>query len=193
VGENTTTLSPQDGVFVVYDKDVIKTDIFDSGFKIVTTNVALQNLNLYNGVPYAGNGWRSYFSNEAGKYKGMNELYALDNMLYVNVFNKDGVGTNGECGAGVKGDSYLFQYCLPYGNCSFYTAETTEVNQVKIGVGILGTGLGDAYNNAKNQLSLVVTREDELDCTKPENVNKPQCQLFDNSVRLKQLRWYETR
>lgn len=188
---NVTT-SPKDGIFVVYDKDVVKTNLYKAGFVVNTKNLTLQDLVLNKGVPLTGSGWRSYFSGVAGEYKGMNELYALDNMLYVNVFHKDGAGTSGECGAGVRGDSYLFQYCLPFGRCDFYSDSTAEVNKVKIGVGILGTGFGNAYNNAKNQLSLVVNRDKKLDCTKVENKNLPECQLFDNGVRLKQLRWYET-
>ena len=178
--------------FVAFDKDVTNANLFKDNFKINSENLALKDLVLNTGVSYRENGWRSYFSNKAGSFKGMNDLYTLDNMLYVNVFHKDGDGTSGQCGAGVRGDSYLFQYCLPYGKCSFYGPDTKEVNKVKIGVGILGTGLGNGYNNVKNQLGLIVNRDETLDCTKKENKDLPECQLFDNSARLKQLRWYET-
>ena len=187
-----TENSPKDGVFVAFDKDVTNANLFKDNFKINSENLALKDLVLNTGVSYRENGWRSYFSNKAGSFKGMNDLYTLDNMLYVNVFHKDGDGTSGQCGAGVRGDSYLFQYCLPYGKCSFYGPDTKEVNKVKIGVGILGTGLGNGYNNVKNQLGLIVNRDETLDCTKKENKDLPECQLFDNSARLKQLRWYET-
>ncbi|MTD12088.1 pilus assembly protein PilY [Acinetobacter sp. YIM 103518] len=194
----SNTVSARDGVFAVFDNDVIRKDLYKANISLHTSDVGLLPLDFKIGVrpldkdnKFNG-GWIGYYGASAGEYKGMNDLYALDNILYVNVYHRDGVGVGGTCGAGVKGDSYLFQYCLPYGTCGFYDSNTKEVNRVKIGVGILGTGLGDAYNNAKNQLGLVVNRDETLDCTKVENKNLPECQLFDNSVRLKQLRWYET-
>ncbi|MGE8594336.1 MAG: PilC/PilY family type IV pilus protein [Acinetobacter faecalis] len=194
----SNTVSARDGVFAVFDNDVTRKDLYKANISLYTSDVGLLPLDFKIGVrpldkdnKFNG-GWIGYYGTSAGEYKGMNDLYALDNILYVNVYHRDGVGVGGTCGAGVKGDSYLFQYCLPYGTCGFYDPNTKEVNRVKIGVGILGTGLGDAYNNAKNQLGLVVNRDETLDCTKDENKNLPECQLFDNSVRLKQLRWYET-
>ena len=198
-GKNNTT-SAKDGVFTVFDNDVVRKDIYKSGISLYTSDVQLSTLDLRVGVPHVNTttntfngGWISYYGTLSGEYKGMNDLFALDGILYVNVYHRDGAGVGGTCGAGVAGDSYLFQYCLPSGRCDFYGNAVTQPNKVKIGVGILGTGLGDAYNNAKNQLGLVVNRDETLDCNKIENKNLPECQLFDNSVRLKQLRWYETR
>jgi type IV pilus assembly protein PilY1 len=130
---------------------------------------------------------------EVGSYKGMGDIYAVDSMLYVSVYHKGSHGTNGQCGAGIRGASYLFQYCLPFGKCAFDTTSPGKVNQVKIGVGILGTGMGQSFNNQADQISLVISKDNENDCDRPENKHAPQCQSFDNSVRLKQLRWYETR
>lgn len=190
-----SNVSATDGVFVVYDKDVAKTDLY--GTPTLTTPTALTSLNsnMSTGVAIAGNsGWKYTYSNTAGAYKGMNELYALDGMLYVNVFHRDGTGIGGACGAGVKGDSYVYQFCLPTGKCpeNFYASGQTAPNSVKIGAGILGAGLGTGYNNVSNNSSLVVNRNG-TDCTDAINKNKPECQLFDTSAKLKQLRWYESR
>ncbi|MDU6055944.1 MAG: pilus assembly protein PilC, partial [Acinetobacter junii] len=116
-----STVSAADGVFVVYDKDVAKTDLYASP-TLTTQNISFSSLNtnISTGVPVTGNnGWKYIYSNIAGVYKGMNELYALDGMLYVNVFHRDGTGIGGSCGAGVKGDSYVYQFCLPTGKCPF--------------------------------------------------------------------------
>jgi len=107
------------------------------------------------------------------------------------VYHRDGVGIGGNCGAGVKGDSYLYQFCLPTGRCSFYIAATAVPNRVKLGGGILGAGVGQGYLNQDGTLGLVVDRDIDK-CKLPENKNKPECQLFDNSSKLKQMRWYET-
>lgn len=197
-----STVSANDAVFVVYDNDVARQDLYKSGITLNTQNKVLTELNFDSGVARRGQnnifngGWKAYFdSAKAGRYKGMNDLYALDGMLYVNVYDRDGTGIGGNCGAGVAGDSYLYQYCLPTGKCSFYSGTGNKPGRVKLGAGILGTGLGQGYGNKENTVSLVVNRDQPsaLDCSLPANKNLPQCQLFDTQVKLKQMRWYESR
>lgn len=183
--------SSTDGVFVVYDKDVARSDLYTTS-SIATQNITLVSLNtnIASGVPLTNNGWKYIYSNSAGVYKGMNELYALDGMLYVNVYYRDGVGIGGACGAGVKGDSYVYQFCLPTGKCSFETTTAGTPNRVKVGAGILGAGLGKGFSNT-NKTGLVVPRSTALNCTNTPNL--PECQEFTTTAKLKQLRWYETR
>lgn len=197
-----STVSANDAVFVVYDNDVARQDLYKSGITLNTEDESLTELNFDNGVARRGQnnifngGWKAYFdSAKAGRYKGMNDLYALDGMLYVNVYDRDGTGIGGNCGAGVAGDSYLYQYCLPTGKCSFYSGTGNKPGRVKLGAGILGTGLGQGFKNDANTVSLVVNRDEPsaLDCSLPANKNLPQCQLFDTQVKLKQMRWYESR
>lgn len=190
--------SAQDGVFVVFDNDVARSNLLGS-ISLNTEKESLKLLTLKSGVPRrdaAGkfNGGWKYLYSGTGRYKGMNDLYALDNMLYVNVYDRDGDGVSGKCGSGVAGDSYLYQFCLPSGKCDFYSDGTTLPNRVKLGAGILGTGFGQGFKNNANTVGLVVNRDDPkaIDCSLPANKNLPQCQLFDNKVSLKQLRWYES-
>ena len=191
-----STTSATDGVFVVFDKDVAKTNLYATSPAptLTTKNVSLASLNTNIGTGIAvatNNGWKYTYNNTAGVYKGMNELYALDGMLYVNVFHRDGTGIGGSCGAGVKGDSYVYQFCLPTGKCSFATTTRDTPNRVKLGAGILGAGLGQGFNNANNT-GLIVNRP-TTDCTTAANKNKPECQEFATTAKLRQLRWYETR
>lgn len=191
-----SSVSALDGVYVVYDKDVAKTNLYASSPAptLVTQNVTLASLNtnIATGVTLLdNNGWKYTYSNTAGAYKGMNELYALDNMLYVNVYHRDGVGIGGTCGAGVKGDSYIYQFCLPTGKCPFNTKLTGVPNNVKIGAGILGTGLGQGFDNNPDNTGLIIKRPDNFNCTATPNL--PECQKFSTAAKLRQLRWYETR
>lgn len=195
------TQSARDGVFVVFDNDVTRRDIY-SNINLNTRNVSLASLVLKTGVPRRNangglnSGWKYQYSLINSRYKGMNEIYALDGMLYVNVYDRDGAGLQGACGSGVAGDSYLYQFCLPSGKCDFYNNTVTEPNRVKLGAGILGAGLGKGYGTANdNTVGLVVNRDqpNALDCQLDTNKNLPECQLFDNSVGLQQLRWYESR
>lgn len=192
-----SVVSASDGVFVVYDKDVAKTNLYATSPAptLTTNNVSLASLNTNIGTGIAvatNNGWKYTYNNTAGVYKGMNELYALDGMLYVNVFHRDGIGIGGSCGAGVKGDSYIYQFCLPTGKCNFDTTTSGAPNRVKVGAGILGSGLGQGFSNAKNT-GLIVKRPDSLDCTTVANKHTPECQEFTTKPKLRQLRWYETR
>lgn len=190
--------SAVDGVFVAYDKDVARTDLYTTlpatgATALQTQSVSLATLDTTTGVAITGNGgWKYTYSSTAGAYKGMNELYALDGMLYVNVFDRDGTGIGGSCGAGVKGDSYIYQFCLPTGKCNFDTTTSGAPNRVKVGAGILGSGLGQGFSNAKNT-GLIVKRPDSLDCTTVANKHTPECQEFTTKPKLRQLRWYETR
>lgn len=194
-----STVSAVDGVFVVYDKDVAKSDLYTltdsaTSTQLTTKNVSLASLNsnISTGVAITGNnGWKYIYSSTAGVYKGMNELYAVDGMLYVNVYHRDGTGIGGKCGAGVKGDSYIYQFCLPTGKCSFSTTVSSTPNRVKIGGGILGGGIGQDLGGLNSKL--VVPLSTSLDCKTPANKNNPECQQFNTAAKLQQLRWYETR
>ena len=207
--DNNVNDSALDGIFVIFDHDLGRTDLYKSDFTSIAT-AALATLNPKDGVARFvitksatgkdvvtyNRGWKHHFSNTAtpvaGQYKGTNELYALDNMLYVNVYDRDGTGIGGNCGAGVKGDSYLFQYCLPSGKCSFYTETSNVPYKVKLGAGILGTGIGLGYNNTSGNLGVVAAKNrDQSFCEQVANKNNPECQLFNTKVGLQQLRWYE--
>lgn len=189
-----STTSAIDGVFVVYDKDVARTDLYTTlpatgATALQTQSVSLATLDTTTGVAITGNGgWKYTYSSTAGAYKGMNELYALDGMLYVNVFDRDGTGIGGSCGAGVKGDSYVYQFCLPTGKCLFDTTTSGVPNRAKLGAGILGTGLGQGRSNANNT-GLIVKHP--TNCATTPNL--PECQEFTTKAKLRHLRWYETR
>ncbi|MFV5482268.1 pilus assembly protein [Acinetobacter towneri] len=197
----SATNSANDAVYVIYDNDVARTDLYDTitlrtpisadtgdtlALMALASGVAQKTDETYN------RGWKYQYSTTAGRYKGMNEIFAVDGMLYVNVYDRDGTGIGSTCTGGVNGDSYVYQFCLPTGKCpnNFYASGQTEPNRVKIGVGILGTGLGQGSGNTDLQ-RLTVSRT--LDCTSAANKNKPECQQFTTTAKLRQLRWYETR
>ncbi|WP_168383695.1 PilC/PilY family type IV pilus protein [Acinetobacter indicus] len=198
-GKNANTKkTAEDGVFVIFDNDVGRMDLMKNINNLRTpSNKQLLNLDLKAGVAQKNGdsynlGWKYTFGGENGRYKGMNELYAMDSYLFTNVYDRDGVGVSGSaCGGGVKGDTYLYQFCLPSGKCNFYKSGITEPNKVKLGAGILGAGLGKGYLNNNDEVGVIVPRPDETDCLKTPNA--PECQLFKTNVNLKQLRWYEVR
>lgn len=207
-GVDTTTTTANDAVYVIYDNDVARSDLYtiaNNQLRTSSTNTGVSlilitpatfatlrdGIDQKNGASYNG-GWKYQYSTTAGQYKGMNEIYALDSMLYVNVYNKNGTGIVGACGSGVVGDTELYQFCLPSGKCSFYTTETAGPNKTVLGGGILGTGLGQGVSNKPDETGLIVKKTDRY-CEDTANKNKPECQLFDTGARLQHLRWYESR
>lgn len=208
IGTNnaTASTSASDSVFVIFDKDVAKAGLYSlADTALITKDISLDSLNAYFNNKFTGdaykkgvdiatkNGCKYTYSNSAGVYKGMNGLYALDGMLYVNVFHRDGNGIGGSCGAGVKGNSKLYQFCLPTGKCNFYSATTTQPNSTNLGAGILGTGIGDYTDDNSTSSGLMKNVTSGSDCSNTVNKNLPQCQLFSTTAKLQHLRWYETR
>lgn len=191
----TASTSANDGVFVIYDKDVGNINLYNSTYTLQTQDAELQplNTNYANGVATTNGGWVYRYGNGAGEgvWKGMNGLYAIDSILYTNVYYRDGVGIGGSCGAGVKGDSYLYRFCLPTGKCDRFTSSINtngSPDRVKLGAGIVGAGLG-ASNTGGNEVKSTITTT--TDCTQAANKNNIECQSFSNSGNIKTLRWYE--
>lgn len=192
--QSGSTVSASDGVFVIFDKDVGKKDLYNSP-NLVTQNVVLDNLkSAYQaGVSVSKAGWYYQYGSSAGLYKGMNAIYAVDSILYANVFYRDGVGTNSTntCDGGVKGDSLLYRFCLPSGSCLKDFADSSQGKEsspqsVKLGVGILGSGLGTASGSNFKNIS-----PSTLDCTQAANKSKLECQEFTAAGQIRTLRWYE--
>ena len=57
---------------------------------------------------------------------------AMNYKLYVSTFDASKPGISGDCGAGVKGESMLTAFCMPFGQC----ATKIEPSRSVIGVGI---------------------------------------------------------
>ncbi|MEB3767233.1 pilus assembly protein PilC [Acinetobacter sp. MD2] len=199
VNNSQLTASAEDGVFVIYDKDVGRSDLYamntDPTKGLRTQNVQLKSLNEnhINGVPVTGNdGWIYRFGSGAGVYKGMNGLYAVDSILYANVYYRDGQGIGSSCGAGVKGDSFLYRFCLPTGKCDRFQSSLNTAaggaDRIKLGAGLLGSTLG-AANEKGNEIKSSVTSS--TNCKDPEMKNNIECQTFSSNGSIKTLRWYE--
>lgn len=191
-----STQSANDAVYIIYDNDVARTDLFtitvseSDQTALRTKDITLLVFDGINGVnqqnansAYNG-GWYKNFSSVAGDYKGMNGLYAVGNLLYVNTFYRKGTGISGACNSGVTGDSYVFRFCLPTGKCSSSsTATTGGMSLSKVGAGLLGTSLSMQTVNGVTYLT-----------TSAGNTANPSTSVngTPSSSGLKQLRWYES-
>ncbi|MFB2538093.1 pilus assembly protein PilC [Acinetobacter sp. c3-l95] len=201
----------KDGVFVYYDNDIGRNDLFASSFVATAlSNVALQEVVFTEGVKQTSlisgerkynRGWKHTFSQVAGLYKGIGEPYAVANFLYTNVYNKDGVGVSGECGGGVRGNSEVKQYCLPTGKCDvavhgFAASPTNGVGSgptsSPLGAGIIGATGGGGFTT-DDRIGNVAGNRNGLNCSLPENKVKPLCQEATVTAGIQNLRWFESK
>lgn len=199
-----SAVSADDGIFVLFDKDVASRTLFSTETSALnSTDLNLKSLVDYatTGVSYSDDGWVYRYgttsktaSSKVGVYKGLESIYSVDNILYANVYHRDGTGVAGvnACASGVRGDSYLYRFCLPTGKCD-PTKFTSVLNttgapdRVKLGAGILGTNLG-----ADQQPAITNVITNTTDCSNVANKSKIECQSFTNKGLIQTLRWYES-
>lgn len=155
---SSDTTYDYDAIYNVYDKDVARRDLFNRTAGLNTQNLGKLNLGEITEsnrfadttlvAPFAEKGgWFYNFKNcTAGvdgslttckDYKKQSEKVfgtplAMNYKLYVSTFDASKPGISGDCGAGVKGESMLTAFCMPFGQC----ASKLEPSRSVIGVGI---------------------------------------------------------
>ena len=168
---NYTTGTPNtnnDAIYNIYDKDVASKNLFTAGSSN-TQNVTRATLgkltesNRYSNTtlvaPYGSkDGWYYEFDNcvagidgtkkDCDKYKLQSEKVfgtplAMNYKLYVSTFDSSKPGLSGDCGAGVKGESLLSSFCLPYGQCKSALATDGGSRGTPIGIGIHAVTVGN--------------------------------------------------
>lgn len=198
----------QDGVFVYYDNDIAKKDLLNTSYvPVALSNTQLERLDFDVGVPQLtsgkyNRGWKYLQTGNAGRLKGVGEPFALSNLLFANVYDKDGKGVDQACGGGVRGNSRVQQFCLPTGKClqdvhGFtigYTTSATGREPVSsdVGVGLVGTTSGSGFTSNEN-ISNVTGNRGNVDCSLPDNKALPICQESTAQTSLKNLRWFESK
>ncbi|MFV5404442.1 pilus assembly protein PilY [Acinetobacter sp. 228] len=155
----TTAGYDYDSIYNVYDKDVARRDLFNRAAtaplkteSVIKTQLGeITDSNRFSTTnpvaPYSGKGWFYRFQNctagvdgalkNCSSYKKQSEKVfgtplAMNYKLYVSTFDASKPGISGDCGAGVKGESMITAFCLPYGQCASKPADSRAV----IGVGI---------------------------------------------------------
>lgn len=157
-----TTGVSYDAVYNLYDKDVARKDLYTAS-SLNTQNITglalLTEDNRYSNTtpvaPYSTNGWYYQFNNcVAGSdgtkegcddYKLQSEKVfgtplAMNYRLYVSTFDSSKPGISGDCGAGVKGESFMTTFCMPFGQCK---SSEEGGRGIPIGIGIQNITTGN--------------------------------------------------
>lgn len=208
-GFDADTGYENDGVYAIYDKDVAKSDLY------TTTTLDTQNISIGTAtdgttlglttrqaeIPYARGGWYYLFSSSTSRtvnsvtlnyaphkqvVKVLEEPVAIANDLYVSVFDSSKPGIEGQCGSGVKGETFVNRFCLPYGSCG--TARNPTNNDTfSLGVGILGISMGGGATGEEDSRGITF-----LNSTK-KSAAETATSLFNYRTPTKLIpqRWYE--
>ncbi|WP_180013463.1 PilC/PilY family type IV pilus protein [Acinetobacter sp. YH16031] len=179
-----------DAIYNIYDKDVARRDLFNRTTALNTENVVKADLgeitdtNRFSNTtliaPYSGKGWFYRFQNctagvngeltNCSSYKKQSEKVfgtplAMNYKLYVSTFDASKPGISGDCGAGVKGESMITAFCLPYGQCASELSDARDV----IGVGIHTVTVGGQKDDPDPDPDC------EGDSCPPENCSDEAC------------------
>lgn len=130
-------------------------------------------------------GWYFKFkSNKIQSEKVMATPIVIGGDMFVTTFDGSKPGLSGDCGAGVKGESFMTMFCMPYGQCNSGSATTHRLN---LGAGIVGGAVG-AGDSAGRQ-RLIVTNVDTTGITG----NKIVDSLYIPRDELIPQVWYDRR
>lgn len=124
-----TTGRDYDAVYNIYDKDVTARDLFKTTYTPkLTTALTLSSLGEVTQAnrndsttlvaPYTRNGWYFKFrSQKPQSAKVFATPVVLNSRMFVTTFDGSKDGLSGDCGAGIKGESFMNQFCMPFGQC----------------------------------------------------------------------------
>ncbi|OBY74284.1 PilC/PilY family type IV pilus protein [Acinetobacter gyllenbergii] len=177
----------KDAVYVIYDKDVTRRNLpillnnelytYDVKVNGTTGRNLVNNVNGNTETTLANGGW--YYS-LGSKKRILNDHVAIDNDLYVSVFDaaKDIEGV--DCAGGVRGESKVSQFCLPYGQCTKTGSSGAVVedrpDDIFLGKGNIGISFG-GINQTRNMV---------LNLPTSGNIKK-----YTGKTQFVSQRWYE--
>ena len=203
-GDETATGRYADAVYAIYDKDVTNNKLYEMT-TFTTKDKTRANLtavtNRSTKVAYASaDGW--YYKLVKGSKlqseKVIGDLIAINYNLYVGVFDGSKPGLSGDCGAGVKGASFVERFCLPYSDCSnnpTSTLTSDSANRLSQGAGIIPPTIGgDCTDSSCSEGRKIVANCEGSECGGGGGGGPTgEAVVVPNTPkqRLIPLRWYE--
>jgi len=180
-----------DAVYVIYDKDVARrnlmvlkdsissTELYTKDVKTSATGGTrlIKNVDGNSSVPLSSGGW--YYVPGSSK-RILNDPVAIDSDLYVSIFDATKDIANVGCAGGVRGESNVSQFCLPFGQCVVKKGDSTEVEQRPSDI-FLGKGnIGISFGGIDTKRGLVLNLP----------TNKP-LKSYQGKSKFISQRWYE--
>jgi type IV pilus assembly protein PilY1 len=138
-------------------------------------------------------GWYYKFkSYKLQSEKVMSTPIVINNDLYVTTFDGSKDGLAGDCGAGVKGESFMTLFGMPYGQMDAEGNDDDDegggtVYRLNLGAGIVGGAVGAGDGSGMQRL--IVANVDATGVTNNAILNK----RYETTNKLIPQRWYERR
>lgn len=138
-------------------------------------------------APFAEtSGWYYNFSSQkVQSEKVMATPIVINNDMYVTTFDGSKPGLSGDCGAGVKGESFMTLFCMPFGQCKSGALDSHRLN---LGAGIVGGAVGAGDGSGMQRL--IVANIDSTLVQKPNSILNSR---YNTANKLIPQRWYERR
>lgn len=197
---NGTAGRDHDAIYNIYDKDVARSDLYSTGSlnsqdAVVTGGIALKTLQEINDQNRFSNtnivasysttaGWYYKFhsSDALQTIKAFNTPAVIDYDMYISSYDSSKPGFTGPCGGGVKGESKVTLFCMPFGQCSAARGLNSVNSTMELGAGIRDFAVGATDGG----FTRLITGE-----TAKETGSVIPDQRYGTRTRLIVQRWYE--
>lgn len=172
---------------IILQADTVSAITADSANKLI----ALNDTNRFSKATVLASleqtqGWYYKFkSYKLQSEKVMSTPIVINNDLYVTTFDGSKDGLAGDCGAGVKGESFMTLFCMPYGQCD---GGSTSAYRLNLGAGIVGGAVGAGDSSGMQRL--IVANVDTTNTTSGRAILDKR---YPTSDQLIPQRWYERR
>lgn len=198
-------------IYTLFDKDVTRSNLYKiNSSQLLTRDVkpvelsTNQRKGIDKGFDESIAGWKYTFSEhpfdldakntDAQKFyttpmgaKVITDPVLMNNQLFVSVFDSAKSGTVQGCDAGIKGESVIERFCMPFGTCG---SNSGLNNSLYAGVGIAPINVSSAGQGAKNSRTIINSQCEGDSCSIGGSGDNVQVNNELNR-KLRPMRWFE--
>lgn len=197
-------------IYTIFDKDVTRSNLYQLPTEQLRKDLELEELSadrrkdLLPAFDENINGWKFTFylnpfslsndsKNAANFYsspmgaKVITDPVLMDNQLFFSVFDSERSGTVQSCDAGIRGESVIERFCMPFGTC---TSKNGLSNSLYAGVGIVPINVSSGGVGSQNSRTIINSQCEGDSCKTHANGQD----IGKNNLlnrKLRPLRWYE--
>ena len=197
-------------IYTIFDKDVTRSNLYQLPTEQLRKDLELKELSadrrkdLLPAFDENINGWKFTFylnpfslsndsKNAANFYsspmgaKVITDPVLMDNQLFFSVFDSERSGTVQSCDAGIRGESVIERFCMPFGTC---TSKNGLSNSLYAGVGIVPINVSSGGVGSQNSRTIINSQCEGDSCKTHANGQD----IGKNNLlnrKLRPLRWYE--
>lgn len=151
---------------------------------LLTDDNRFSRTNTLADFPFTQGWFYRFESQKVQSEKVMSTPLVINNDMYVTTFDGSKGGLSGDCGAGVKGESFMTLFCMPYGQCGSGSITSHRLN---LGAGIVGGAVG--AGDGTGMTRLIVANIDASAITGNTILDK----RYATGNKLIPQRWYDRR